>query len=166
MGLIDKNYLNKLSQQVKNELNKQPCGCDCNCRPKFEESGTPPTPPLCNCRIDVPSQIVGSWQDGRGSFPTPLLTLDIVGGQNCPMTIQFAWDTSNYNGVVVLKTATQIIPMTQGVFYTITLNPGDWFFFNFTYTPDIFDQYLTIQCINDTCAENYGQVGDFTGFAI
>ena len=165
MGIVDKNYLNKVNQKIQNDLKNQPCGCDCHCRPKFEDNGTP-IPPTCNCRINDPNQIVGDYTDGRGIFSTPQTTLPIVGGQNCPMTIQFVWNSGDYSGTVTLKTSTQVIPMTIGIYYTITLNPGDWYFFSFVWTPDVIDHIVTIECINDTCGESYGQVGQFTAVAI
>lgn len=160
MGIIDKNYLNRINQKIQNDLKNQPCGCDCNCRPKFEDDGTPV---VCNCRIDVPSAIVGDWTDGRGALNTGQLFLDVIGGQNCPITIEFLWHNDNFtNATVTLKTASQIIPMTVDTFYQITLNPGDWYTFVFTGSFQMFDQYLTVECNNITCAENYGQVGSYT----
>lgn len=166
MGIVDKNYLNRINQKIQNDLKNQPCGCDCHCRPKFEDEGTP-VPPTCNCKIDVPGQIVGDWTDGRGSLNTGQLFLNFIGGQNCPMEIQFVWHNDNFtNATVFLKTSTQVIPMDVDVYYTITLNPGDWYMFTFTGTPDVFDQYLYIEGINNTCGDNYGQVGSYTLLAI
>ena len=167
MGIIDKNYLNKVSNQIKDELKNQPCGCDCNCRPKFEDNGTP-VPPTCNCRLNT-NQIVGDWNDGRGALNTGFLYLPMNGVQNCPFDLTFSWTNLTFVilPIVTLKTSTQVITMTEGVQYTITLNPGDWYMFIFAAnTQQPFDQYMTIQCYNNTCAESYGDVGSYTYIAI
>ena len=165
MGIIDKNYLNRINQKVKNDLSKQPCGCDCNCRPKFEDDGTP-VPPGCNCKLNN-QQFVGDWVDGRGQLNTGQLTLDFQGGQNCPMDLIFEWVNGNFiSGTVILKTPSQVIPMTEGVQYLVTINPGEWVMFIFSGQQQAFDQTLTIQCQNITCGENYGQVGSYTLVAI
>jgi hypothetical protein len=165
MGIIDKNYLNRINQKVQNELKNQPCGCDCDCRPKFEDDATP-IPPSCNCHLNNP-QFVGDWIDGRGSLNTGQLTLDFDGGQNCPMDLLFNWTNSNFiSATVILKTSSQVIPMTEGVQYLITLNPFEWVMFVFSGQQQTFDQYLTIECENVTCGENYGQVGEYTLVAI
>jgi len=165
MGIIDKSYLNRINQKIQNDLKNQPCGCDCHCRPKFEDDGTP-VPPVCNCRLTT-TTIVGDYTDGRGSLNTGFLFLPMDGVQNCPFDLTFSWTNLTFvSATVTLKTSTQVIPMTEGVGYTVTLNPGDWYSFVFTGTPDVFDQYLTIECLNDSCAENYGQVGSYTLTAI
>jgi hypothetical protein len=165
MGIIDKNYLNRINQKIQNDLKNQPCGCDCHCRPKFEDDGTP-VPPVCNCRLST-NQIVGEYIDGRGQLNTGFLFLPMDGVQNCPFDLTFRWMNLTFvSPTVTLKTSTQVIPMTVNVDYTITLNPGDWYSFIFTGTPDVFDQYLYLECFNDTCQEQYGQVGSYTLFAI
>ena len=162
MGIIDKNYLNRINQKVQNELKNQPCGCDCHCRPKFEDDATP-IPPSCNCRLNS-NYIVGDYIDGRNNFSTPQIFIPEF---NCPVELLFSWTNQTFVAVIVtLKTASQNITMTEGVQYSITLNPGEWFFFNFLGTFEIFDQILTIECENVTCAENYGQVGQYTLVAI
>lgn len=156
VGIVDKNYLNRVGQKVKNDLSKQPCGCDCNCRPKFEDDGTPIP---CNCKLNSP-YFVGDWSDGRGIFSTPQIFIPEF---NCPVELSFTWTNQSFVSVAVtLKTSTQVIPMTEGQQYSITLNPGQWFFFSFSSTQQAFDQILTIECENITCAENYGQVGSYT----
>lgn len=167
MGIIDKNYLNRINQKVQNDLSKQPCGCDCNCRPKFEDDGTP-VPPGCNCLLR-PEFFVGDWQSGGfNPYQTPQIFLNVVNGQDCPFELVFSYQNSTFINLpnVVLIHNFNLIFMNPNVNYTITMNPGEYIEFSFGGIPTTFDQQLFILCANNTCNKNYGVVGSWTLVAI
>jgi hypothetical protein len=169
MGLIDKNYLNRLNQKIQNDLSKQPCGCDCNCRPKFENDEIPGPTPGCNCDLRT-NYFVGDWSTGQSPLNTGQINLQVSNGWNCPFQMSFRWvnvSFSNPLGIGVLFVSTSVvINMSDSIWYTVTLQPGDFIQFDFGGFSDSFDQTLNIQAKNATCAVNYGVVGSFTLTAI
>lgn len=169
MGLIDKNYLNKINQSVQNQISNQPCGCECNCRPKFDADSGPGPTPGCNCELRT-NYIVGDWSTGQSPINTGEIDLTVANGWNCAFTFEFRWVNVNFANTstigVVLTTPFTTTFMSNSVWYSVTLQPGEWFQFDFGGLNETFDQTLNVQARNITCAANYGVVGSFTLLAI
>jgi len=169
MGIIDKNYLNRINQKVQNNLSNQPCGCDCNCRPKFYGDTGPGPTPGCNCDLRT-NYFVGDWSTGQSPQNTGQINLQVSNGWNCPFEMSFRWVNVNFANtsttLIVLTTPTTTIFMSPSIYYNVTLNPGDFIQFDFGGINETFDQLLNIQAKNATCAVNYGVVGSWTLTAI
>ena len=170
MGLIDKSYLNQINASVQKQISNQPCGCDCNCRPKFEDEAAPGPVPGCNCGLRT-NYFVGDYSTIGQPYTTNSIFLVVSNGWNCPFEIQFRWvnvSFPNPNVVsVVLGTINGLIPFVgESQWLTVTLNPGQFFYFEFYGALNTFDQRINIQARNITCAENYGVVGSWTLLAI
>ena len=169
MGIIDKSYLNRINQNVQNQISNQPCGCDCNCRPKFESDSGPGPVPGCNCDLRT-NYFVGDWSSGNSGFTTSAIVLVVSNGWNCAFEMSFRWVNVNFSNPsavsVLLDTPFTSNFMDQSIWYTVTLQPGDYIKFTFGGINETFDQTLNIQAKNATCAANYGVVGTATLLAI
>ena len=169
MGIIDKNYLNRINQKVQNNLSNQPCGCDCNCRPKFDADSGPGPVPGCNCDLRT-NYFVGDWSTGQSPQFTGQIRIVVSNGWNCPFEMQFRWVNVSFSNPstvgIVFATPFNVIVMQNSVWYTVTLQPGEWIQFDFGGINETFDQRLNIQARNITCAQNYGVVGSWTLLAI